>query len=166
METIFKSVNVKIFKDTQIEDSKIEKILCAGMQAPLTNHQHDWEFVVTQGKKQITELAEMSPYSGPIQRAPMAITIVSNKEKLTFADAWEQDLASATQNILAEALELELGGMWIGVAPSLVRMKYLKHILKLPEHILPFSIIALGYPIEEIKQMSNFDFSNFHFEKY
>ena len=82
METIFKSVNVKSFKDTQIEDSKIEKILCAGMQAPLTNHQHDWEFVVTQGKKQITELAEMSPYSGPIHRAPMAITIVSNKEKL------------------------------------------------------------------------------------
>lgn len=166
MDDVFKRVNVKNFKEAQIEDSKVEKILCAAMQAPSIGNQHDWEFILTKGKKKITELAEMSPYSGPIQRAPMAITIVANKNKLNNFDTWEQDLASATQNILAEAVELELGGMWIGVAPFEVRMKYLKSILQLPEHIVPFSIIALGYPIEEIKNIGRYDMTKIHFEKY
>ena len=166
MDDVFKRVNVKNFKEAQIEDSKIEKILCAAMQAPSIGNQHDWEFILTKGNKKITELAEISPYSGPIQRAPMAITIVANKNKLNNFDTWEQDLASATQNILAEAVELELGGMWIGVAPFEVRMKYLKSILQLPEHIVPFSIIALGYPIEEIKNIGRYDMTKIHFEKY
>ena len=166
MDDVFKRVNVKNFKEAQIEDSKVEKILCAAMQAPSIGNQHDWEFILTKGNKKITELAEISPYSGPIQRAPMAITIVANKNKLNNFDTWEQDLASATQNILAEAVELELGGMWIGVAPFEVRMKYLKSILQLPEHIVPFSIIALGYPIEEIKNIGRYDMTKIHFEKY
>mgnify|MGYP003591339723 FL=1 len=166
VDDVFKRVNVKNFKEAQIEDSKVEKILCAAMQAPSIGNQHDWEFILTKGKKKITELAEMSPYSGPIQRAPMAITIVANKNKLNYLDTWEQDLASATQNILAEAVELELGGMWIGVAPFEVRMKYLKNILQLPEHIVPFSIIALGYPKEEVKNIGAYDMAKVHFEKY
>jgi len=64
---------------------------------------------------------------------------------MRFPENWEQDLGAACQNILLEAVELGLGAVWLGIAPVEVRMSKVSEILNLPEHIVPFAIILIGY---------------------
>ena len=51
--------------------------------------------------------------------------------------------------MLLMAEELGLGSVWLGVYPREERMKGLKKLLKLPDNIVPFSLVSLGYPDEK-----------------
>lgn len=87
----------------------------------------------------------MSPYAKPIKEAPLAIVLIENLENLKFPQNSTQDMGACAQNILLEVVELGLGAVWLGVKPEVERMKFVSDILKLPEHIVPFTIIAVGY---------------------
>jgi nitroreductase len=54
--------------------------------------------------------------------------------------------AAATQNILLAAHDRGIGAVWLGIYPREERVGELKRILKMPDHIFPISIIALGWP--------------------
>ena len=49
------------------------------------------------------------------------------------------------ENILIEAEELGLGAVWMGIMPREERMARVSEVLKLPEHVVPFAIVAVGY---------------------
>ena len=50
---------------------------------------------------------------------------------------WVQDCAAAMENILVEAADLGLGGLWIGVHPDPKRVVAVQTDLAAPSHILP-----------------------------
>ena len=52
-------------------------------------------------------------------------------------------------NLLLEAVNLDLGSVWIGTAPHKDRMDYVSNIFNLKENLKPFCIIAVGYPLDE-----------------
>ena len=60
-----------------------------------------------------------------------------------------QDLSAAAQNILLEAVEIGLGAVWLGIAPEIDRMEYIKKLFNLPNNVEVFGIIAVGYPEKE-----------------
>jgi nitroreductase len=62
---------------------------------------------------------------------------------------WVQDCSAATQNILLAAHGLGLGAVWLGVYPVEDRVDEIKRILNLPEHLVPLSLVSIGYPAEE-----------------
>ena len=57
--------------------------------------------------------------------------------------------AAATQNILLAAHAEKLGAVWLGVYPKQERMFSISGLFLLPPDIIPFSLIAIGYPNEE-----------------
>lgn len=59
---------------------------------------------------------------------------------------WQQDLSAACENMLLEACNLDLGGLWNGVAPDIERMKRISEIIELPDNLKVFGIVTLGYP--------------------
>ena len=69
------------------------------------------------------------------------------------------DCSAATQNILLAARALGLGSCWIGVYPREERMKNLREMLGLPENVIPFSIVSIGYT-DEKQEKVNRDFSS------
>ena len=73
------------------------------------------------------------------------IVVVGNTQKVKSA-LYPQDLAAATQNILLAATALNLGSCWLGIHTHDDRAKSLIDTLALPEHIVPFSVIAIGQP--------------------
>jgi nitroreductase len=70
---------------------------------------------------------------------------------------WIQDCAAATQNILLEIADQGFGAVWLGVYPREERVEGARALLNLPSHIVPFSLIALGYPAEEKAAKNIFD---------
>lgn len=168
MNAIFKRRSIRKYKDQPVEKEKIEKLLRAAMQAPSAGNQQPWEFIVIQDKEKLKKLSLMSPYSNLIGAAPVAFVLLANEEKMKFPENWQQDMGAATENILLEAVDLELGTVWLGVTPLEDRTNYVKEMFGLKENLRPYCVIALGYPAdgEENKFIDRYDKTRVHYEKY
>ncbi len=146
MNAIFTRRSVRTFLAKEVEQEKIEKLLRAAMQAPSAANQRPWEFMVIRGKENLLTLSQYNPYASCLKNADLGIIVLGNQERLIFPEYWQQDLAAATQNILLEATELELGTVWFGTAPDQERMAYIQKLYNLSDNLLPYSVIAVGYP--------------------
>ncbi|MPM69739.1 FMN reductase [NAD(P)H] [bioreactor metagenome] len=166
MEIINKRRSIRTYKDIQVEKEKVEKLLRAAMQAPSAYNQQAWEFIVIENKETLNKLSMMSLYAKPVEKAPLAIIVLANNQNVKVPECWQQDLGAATENLLLEAVELGLGGVWMAVAPFEDRMSYIKDMFKLPDSILPYSVISVGYPVDEMQFIDRYDKSKVHFEKW
>ena len=159
--------SIREYQDKDVSDEDILKILKAGMQAPGSRLSAEpWEFVVIKNKETLAELAEIKPR---VKTAPVAILLVANIERVFYKLHWQQDMSAAAENMLLEAVNLGLGGLWNGVAPTEDTMQKVADLFGLDnENQKPFCVITLGYPADgwENKFMDKFDEERIHYEKY
>ena len=160
--------SIRVYQDKEVEDEKILKILKAGMQAPGSRlGAEPWEFVVIKNRETLDALAEIKPR---LKTAPVAIVLVANIERAFYKTVWQQDMGAAAENMLLEAVNLDLGGLWNGVAPEEERMAKIGEIIGIDDitDLKPYCIITLGYPADglENKFMDKFDEERIHYEKY
>ena len=151
MNELFTRVSVRDFIPGKVEKDKVDRILEAAMNAPSARNQQAWEFIVVDDPDYIRELAKASPYAGPVARAPLAVVVLGNRDLMTAPQFWEQDLGACTENLMLSATSLGLGSVWIGVAPVRERMNAISDIFDLTENLMPFCIVAVGYPKEKPK---------------
>ena len=149
METIFKRHSVRKYSESLVEPEKIELLLKAGLSAPSACNQQPWEFYVVRDKNKLTELSKCSPFSRCVRYAPLAIVPCYRTINLRADDFVLQDMSACTENILIAAASLNLGAVWLGIAPVNNRMYNVKNALNIPDGFAAFSIIAIGYPLEE-----------------
>ncbi len=166
MLEIFKRVSIRNFSDRKVEAEKIRKLLEAGMAAPSAGNQKEWEFIVVTEQTLLDRLAMASPNSRHTAKAPLAIVLLGNMRNMKYPPYWEQDLGACAQNILLEAVHLDLGGVWLGIAPLEDRMMNITNIFSLPSHITPFAIIALGYPQGYVAPKERYDPGKVHYNGY
>ncbi len=159
MKEIFSRVSVRKYLDKPVEEEKIEKLLRAAMAAPSAGNQQPWAFCVVRDKVLLRQLVAVSPYTTPITTAPLVIAILSGKDNLRHAAYVDQDLAACTQNLLLEAEALELGAVWMGIAPLQDRMDGVKAILSLPDKYEAFALVSVGYPAEKRAWTDRYDLS-------
>ena len=76
---------------------------------------------------------------------------------------WPFDCSAATENLLLMAESMGLGAVWTGVYPYEERIKVVKNALNLPENIVPFNLIPVGYPKGDPQPKDKFDQSNIHY---
>ena len=110
MNEIFTRRSVRKFKDTPVEDEKIVALLQAGMAAPSAGNQQPWEFYVVRDKEVLRELSHCSLYAGCAAKAPAAIVVCSRDDKMRFRAFANLDLSACVENILLEAVHLDLAG--------------------------------------------------------
>lgn len=169
MNSIFKRASVRKYTDQPVSKEQIEMLLKAGMAAPSAKNVQPWEFVVIQKKDTMFDIMKFHPYSSMLNQAPLAIAVCGNTTKIALEEAqnlWVQDCAAATQNILLEATELGLGSVWMGVYPKKEYINGLANLLILPDFIVPFSLIAIGYPEGEPHPKNKFNPELIHWEKW
>lgn len=167
MNSIFLRRSIRSFLDKDVECYKLENILRAGMQSPSACNFQPWEFLIIEDKKTKNDICEISPYAKAIETSPMLIIVMCNLEKVEKdTQWWVQDLSAVTENILLQVVEEGLGGVWLGIYPEKNRIEKIKEYFKLPENIIPFSIIAMGYSQEENKFVDRFDNEKIYFEEY
>ena len=149
MNEIFIRRSVRHFTDETVENEKIEKLLRAAMQAPSAFNQRAWNFIVVRGKENLKKLAKYNIYASSLNNANLAIIVLGNIDKMISAEYWQQDLGAATQNIQLEAVSLGLGSVWLSTAPDKTKINYIKNLYNLEDNLLPYSVLAIGYPKKE-----------------
>ena len=166
MDAILNRRSIRKFTSEPVTDDQVTLLLKAAMAAPSAQNQQPWQFVVIDDREILNKIPEFHPYSKMLLKAPVAILVCGDKEKIKRDMLWSQDCSAATQNILVAITILGLGGVWLGVYPIDVRMDGLTKLLNLPETIIPFSLIALGHPDESKPPSSRYDESRVHHNKW
>ena len=126
------------------------------MAAPSALDEQPWHFVILTGDGGREALEAMQSQSPMARTAPAAILVCCDMNLVKLPDFWVQDCSAASQNILLAAHDLGLGAVWVGVHPMAVRIDDLRKRLNVPGHVVPFSLIALGYPGEALGPRDTF----------
>lgn len=115
------------------------------MSAPSAGNQRPWEFYIVTDADTKAKLSNCTRVADPAKNA--AVVVVCCYQKRTKHPAYTlQDMAACCQNMALSAASLGVGAYWVGVAPKEARMSQVSNALTLPRHLLPFSIMCLGYP--------------------
>ena len=150
MDAIFNRRSIRKFTDEPLTDAQIERLLRAGMAAACAKNSQIRLFFVSKGQGSLPTLLEVHPNAFALKTATVAITVCADLCQAAQVDPlnpwWVQDCAASMENILVEAADMGLGGLWIGVYPDPKRIVAVQADLAAPSHIFPLGVAALGHP--------------------
>lgn len=163
-EAIYKRRSVRKYKQQEVSDEVITKLLECAMAAPSALNKQPWEFYVIKNKKVQERIKTSVPHYN--FNSPLLIVVAANLDRSIMHkdnDFWIQDCSAAIENILLEAVELELGTCWCGVYPVKERVDLITQVLNLPENIIPLGLLHIGYPDVEYEARTQFDINKIHY---
>jgi len=163
MECILTRRSIRKYKNKPISEELVQELLNAAMHAPSASNKQPWQFVVIDDRKILDLIPTFHQYSKMLLEAPLAIVVCGDTTIQPLEGYWIQDCSAATQNILLAAHALGLSGVWLGIHPRENRINGIIDLLKLPEHIKPLALIAIGYPDEIKEKPARFDESRIHY---
>ena len=162
IQEIINRRSVRSYRSDAVSEEQIEQVLRAAMAAPSAGNQQPWEFIVVTDRSLLTKITEVHPHSKMLLEAPAAIVVCGNLSREKHADYWVQDCSAAVQNMLLEATHRGLGSVWLGVYPRQDRVAGVKKLFNLPESVIPFAVVALGYAKEQPAPVDRFNSAYIH----
>ena len=168
LDSINSRCSTRFFTDKKISRDLMEKIIKSAFTAPSACNLQPWEFIVITDEDTLRDMADVHPYASMFKTATAGIIVCGNMEKCieNHEEFWTQDCSAATENILIAANSLDIGSVWTGIYPVMERCRYLSEYFNLPDNIMPFSLIALGYPGQKKNIIDKYDENKVHFDKW
>jgi len=161
--------SVRHFTGKAVTREQLEVLLKAGMAAPSGRNEQPWVFIAITERTVLDQLADDLPTAGMLHQAGCAVVVCADIS-LPIPEGkvrlWTQDCSAATENILLAAEAMNLGAVWTAVHPYPDRQNPVRKILQLPETIVPFSVIPVGYPTGEDQPKNKYDIRKIHWEKW
>lgn len=147
MDVILSRRTIRRFKPDPISRDDLVELVNAGRLASSAGNRQPWEFIVVDESDLVRDLcASLGWLAGAPeenqQPAALIVVLLSNpKDKWSaFADG-----GAAVQNMQLAAWEKGIGSCWIGSVDAVTVGK----LLKIPDEMKLFSVLALGLPAEE-----------------
>lgn len=163
LDNIATRTSIRDYEARPVEKEKIEKMLRAAMAAPTAMNEQPWHFVVVDQRNVLDALAGANPYAKMLKKAPLAIVVCGNTDKMIEGggrDFWIQDASAATENLLLAAHAMGLGAVWTGAYPSEERCISISKVLSLSDNLIPLNMIVVGYPAEQPQPKQKFKEEN------
>jgi nitroreductase len=143
--------SIREFKEENVPDEIINKLLESAIYAPSEGNLQPWKFYVVRDRKIRIKLAESALEQYFISQAPVAIVVCADLIATSPYGSRGinlyciQSTAAAIQNILLTAHSFGLGTCWVGAFDE----EQVSKILNLPGSLRPVAIIPVGYPAEK-----------------
>lgn len=164
MDAILGRRSIRKYTTQPVPEGLIEELLKAAMYAPSAGNERPWHFIVLTERAILDAVQKFHPHSAMLKTAPCAVLICADANLEKHKGYWVQDCSAATQNLLLAAHGKGLGAVWCGVYPREDRIAGFSRLLNIPDHVMPFSLVPLGYPEERPSQPERFDASRIHKE--
>ena len=161
---------VRSFKDRQVGDAQIVRILKNAHRAPSAGFLQQQELVVIKNKETKAKLAEAAVSQDFIAQAPAVIVVCSNTDRVVkrYGDRGVNfysiiDGAFASMLILLTVVNEGLAACFVGAFND----NEVSKILKLPKHVKPIGIIPVGYSNEAPEKFERMSLEEIvHYERY
>lgn len=161
LETIFDRKSVRKYTERPVEKDKLEMLVRAGMAAPSSRDRRPWEFVIITDRNLLDKMADGLPLARMLKDTKQAIIVCGDTVKSN--NAWQLDCSAAAQNVLLAAESMGLGAVWTAAYPYPERIKVVREALQLPDHIVPLTVIPIGYPTGIEKTKDKFNKKQIHY---
>lgn len=158
--------SIRKYSDKAMPDGALDKLLKSAMYAPSAMNNQAWQFVVINQRKKLDEILKVISHAEMLKSAQAAVLICGDLDLEKNIDYVQQNCSAATQNLMLCAHGLGLGSCWIGVYPVKEIISGLQDLFKLPEHIVPISLVSLGYPAENPIAEDRFKTEKVHFNQW
>jgi nitroreductase len=150
-ETIKGRRSIRAYRDIEVPQEIVEKLIEAARWAPSAGNIQPWEFIIVRNPETKRRLAEAALGQSFIEEAPVVIVVCADEERSARGYGTRgrtlyciQDTAAAIQNIHLAACALGLGTCWVGA----FKEDEAREILNIPGGVRPVAIIPVGYPAE------------------
>lgn len=168
LDYLFARRSVRVYQAKDVGDELVRDILEAAMAAPSAVAKDPWEFVVVRDRQVRARIADGLPNGKMLADAPVGIVVCgdlrrAHDRQLSYL---LQDCSAAIENLLLAVSSLGLGACWLGVHPREERVKHIRGLLKIPEHVIPVAAIAIGWPAETPKPRTRYRDSAVHREAW
>ena len=148
MDALFSRRSIRKYTPEKITEEVFREILEAAMSAPSAGNQQSWHFIIINDRKILNEVPSFHPHSLMLREATAAILVCGDLQLEKHIGYWVQDCSAATENLLLAIHAKGLGAVWLGIYPREERVAGLRKLLAIPDHVIPFSLIPVGYPAE------------------
>jgi len=166
MDAVLSRRSVRKYTDGNISDETVKKLINAAVSAPSAGNQQLWHFIILDDKEKISKIQSYHPNAKFLNEANKVILICADLSLEKFKNYWTLDCSAATQNILLSARALGLGSCWLGVYPKEDRIENLKKLFNLPERVIPFSLISIGYTSAKQEKVDRYKEERVHYNKW
>ena len=168
LKLILERRSCRVYKDQPVPDEMIDNLLKAGMVAPSAMNSQPWEFLVMQDPKKKEEASNLVSYWSMLKNAPIAILVMANTNgyRSSHKEFFIQDCAICSENILLAAEAQGLGGVYLGLYPKQQVIQKMREIYSIPDHIIPFSLLSIGFPERRMKPHTAFPMDKVHRDIY
>lgn len=164
LDTIFNRKSVRKYTERPVEKEMLETLARAGMAAPSSKDRRPWEFIIVTDRKLLDAMGEGLPLARMLKDAKQAIIVCGDTVK--SENAWYLDCSAAAQNILLAAESMGLGAVWTAAYPYPDRIKVVREVLNLPNHLVPLTVIPVGYPQGSEKPKVKFNKQQIHYNSW
>lgn len=144
-EAIKKRRSIRKFKNIDVEDEKILKILDAGRYAPSGLNNQPWRFHISKGEEK-DEISKFTKYGKIIKNSNLCISVFIDTEDIYNRERDLMAVGACIENMLLEVENLDLGACWIG--EILNNKEKVREFLKLDKRYELMAVIAIGYKDE------------------
>lgn len=141
--------SIRKYSLAAVSQKSINILLKVAMQAPSAHNSQSWHFIIIRDPKSLDEIKKFHPYASMLTKASCAIAVCGDTEIEKSIEYNALNCAAATENILIAAHALGLGAVWLGIFPRIERIASLKSLLRIPDHIIPITLVSIGHPAEE-----------------
>ena len=166
MNPVFIRRSIRKFTPESISGEQVELLLKAGLCAPSARNRQPWHFIAVTERAQLDKIPHYHPYASMVLEASLAILVCGDLEIENDMGYIAQNCSAATENILVTAADIGLGSVWLGVYPKEDRMQGMKQLFKLPDHIIPVSLIAIGHPAEQKPPKNDLDWGKVRYNQW
>ena len=162
MENILSRKSVRSYTDRKLTDAQIETLLRAAMAAPSGRNLQPWSFVVLTDPSEYDTIFEGNFNLDKFKQAAAVIVLCAEQT----GNTWRDDLAAATENLLLAAESMGLGAVWTASYPYEDRYLPPKKALGLPDTVIPYSIVPVGYPAGDEQPKDKWDPARIHYGRW
>jgi len=144
-EAIEKRRSIRGYRQKDVEEDKLRKILDSAHLAPSASNRQEWRFIVVKDKEKKRSLCKAARGQQFVEEAPVVIACCAETDNHVMACgqlSYPVDVAIAVDHITLCAVSLGLGTCWVGAFYE----DQVKRILSIPEKIRVVELLTLGYP--------------------
>jgi nitroreductase len=163
IEQLMAHRTIRKYKNTQVEDATLERILAAGCRAATTGNMQLYSIIVTRDEEAKKRLATCHFNQPMVVDAPLTLTFCADFNRfnkwcnlsdaepgydnfLSFMTA-AIDALLVAQNVTLAAESLGLGTCYLGTTTYMARK--IIDVLKLPRGVVPVTTLTIGWPEED-----------------
>lgn len=147
MEAILTRRSIRKYTSEAVSQEIVNQLLAVAMSAPTAGNE-PWHFVVLRERCVLEAFTKFHPHALMLKTAQVGILVCGDPTVEVLKGRWLMDCSAATENMLIAANALGLGACWVGIYPVEERIQGVRDLLGVPAHVIPLSLVSVGWPGE------------------